>query len=61
MKEKGQTKPVPQAEHTCDVCGERAVAHDQPHWYCYDHHMLWTKCWTHEKMVKEHATRAQVH
>jgi hypothetical protein len=47
-------KEVPKVEqkHVCEVCGEQAVVYDVPHWYCYDHHALWTKCWTHERMVK---------
>jgi hypothetical protein len=59
MKEKGKEAQVPQS-HDCEVCGEKAVVidsgssvKDTPHWYCYYHHMMWTRCITHERMVTE--------
>lgn len=63
---KVETQEVPKVEqkHKCEVCGEDAVCLDSPstmkdtnHWYCYEHHMMWCKCLTHEKMVKEFELR----
>lgn len=46
-------EPKVEQKHVCDVCGKDAVARENDgHFYCYDHHMLWTKCWTHQKMVE---------
>ena len=47
-------EPKVEQKHVCDVCGNDVVAKESDgHYYCYDHHMLWTKCYTHERMVKE--------
>lgn len=39
----------------CDICGEQSVVTESDgHHYCLKHHEDWTKCISHEKMVKEH-------
>ena len=42
----------------CDICGNQVVTNESDgHKYCEYHHLLWTKCWTHERMVKDHEAK----
>ena len=63
-EESKKEEPKVEEHHKCEVCGENAVCLDSGstiresnHWYCYEHHMMWCKCITHEKMVKEFELR----
>jgi hypothetical protein len=36
----------------CDICGKQSIVKESDgHYYCEDHHLLWTKCWTHQRML----------
>lgn len=36
----------------CDICGKQSIIKESDgHNYCEQHHVLWTKCWTHQRML----------
>jgi len=36
----------------CDICGKQSIVKESDgHNYCEEHHVLWTKCWTHQRML----------
>jgi hypothetical protein len=36
----------------CDICGKQSIVKESDgHNYCEFHHKLWTKCWTHQRML----------